>query len=665
MSGVISSRRSLAMCEHLIVPLSALSLLIAITGTTRAQCALSPINDVPLDAELGEPLLYGGYGGPLGIFNLYWDDNWDADPANFRKADIEAALGAVLATPYFDRLCQYGVNGFFFEGGTESSSSCGRDPGPATTVPGIFSFMSCEEYTPFTNVPIAVGAPNPLTCVSCGLAPVDCFNVLDPLGAAACLATPNPTGSRVYVLFLPKGTVINDFGSVSCTDYEALHFQIPSRALFNIIPPFITPLTQGRPINIAIIPTQCATDLAELMHLVTHEIVEAATDPLPLAHWIDNSTAGGFDLGDIGTLLKEGEISDICGTTTRFTTPEGLPIAVADYWSNFDNACVSVDVLPPITTAALAPPSVWANTNVTVTLTASDRPVATGSGVAEVVFSATGAEPIAETHVAGASAALALAAEGVTVVTFFASDNAGNVESPRTAVVRIDRTAPSIVASAAPPANLAGWNHTDVIISFACNDALSGIAACSGPVVLTAEGTDQGASGSSSDRAGNASSTSLTGIAIDKTPPVIAYAGNAGSYSIDLMIDITCSTSDNLSGVVDDTCEDVHLPAWSLALGEHTLSAEAIDAADNLGTGATSFDVFVTEESLCNLSRAFSGNPGVANGLCDKLAAMASATTANAREGQRTAYLNQLAAQTGRALTADEAEVLRSLVLTL
>ncbi len=572
---------------------SALALLAVMAGTARAQCPYTPTNDVTTDVESGVPLLYSAYGGNLGLFNIYWDDDWDANPANFRKADIENAMRSVLATTYFDRLCQYGVNGFHFEGGTDSADICGNDPGPTTTTPDAFAFMSCEEYTPFDNVPKAIGSPNPLTCGLCGGLPIDCFTLLDPIGTATCLATPNPTGSRIYVLFLPKGTVVDDFGKRSCDDYGAFHFQIPSRALFVPALPPVIPGTQGRPINLVMIPTECSADLAGLMANVTHEIVEAATDPLPLAHWIDGSTAtvgGVFDLGHIGSLFTEGEIADIChGARAEFTATDGTSLSVDAYWSNHDNACVSLDVTPPTTIATRIPAPAsggWAATDVSVTLQATDEP--TGSGVAEVAYFATGVQPIAETHVPGAVASIAISTEGITRLGFFATDIAGNVEAHRSTTVQIDKTPPVIVASAAPAANGAGWNKSDVTISFACSDALSGVASCSAPVVLTSEGTGQGATGSVVDRAGNSQTTTLTGIAIDSMVPKITCASpDTAWHATD--VSIACTANDSGSGLANSSDANFTL-STSVGAGTetsttHTGTRTVCDVAGNCAVG--------------------------------------------------------------------------------
>src|SRR6185503_9453020 len=93
----------------------------------EAACPFVPTNDVPLDMEGGLPLAYPG---KLNLFNIYWAGDWDANPANFRRADIEKAMNTVLGTPYFDRMCQYGVPGFQFEGGVQAAGICGSEPGP-------------------------------------------------------------------------------------------------------------------------------------------------------------------------------------------------------------------------------------------------------------------------------------------------------------------------------------------------------------------------------------------------------------------------------------------------------------------------------------------------------------------------------------------------------
>ncbi|HEU4942652.1 MAG TPA: hypothetical protein VFT18_05255, partial [Gaiellaceae bacterium] len=82
----------------------------------------------------------------------------------------------------------------------------------------------------------------------------------------------------------------------------------------------------------------------------------------------------------------------------------------------------------------------WNNSDVTVTLTAQDD--AAGSGVKSITYSATGGQPIPSTTVNGSTAGVVISGEGVTTLSFFATDNAGNTSDTGTYTVRLDKTAP-------------------------------------------------------------------------------------------------------------------------------------------------------------------------------------------------------------------------------
>ena len=105
-------------------------------------------------------------------------------------------------------------------------------------------------------------------------------------------------------------------------------------------------------------------------------------------------------------------------------------------------------------------------------------------------------------------------------VTGTCQDVAGN-SAEFTTEINIDKTPPTISASASPPPNGNGWNNTDVTVSFAGSDGLSGVDTVTDPVTVTAEGAGLVVTGIATDQAGNSASTSLT-INIDKTAPLIA-----------------------------------------------------------------------------------------------------------------------------------------------
>jgi len=85
---------------------------------------------------------------------------------------------------------------------------------------------------------------------------------------------------------------------------------------------------------------------------------------------------------------------------------------------------------------------------VTVTFTAADGG-AGATGVDSVTYSATGAQSVSSTTTTGSTASVTIGAEGVTTVSRFATDRAGNAESPKTIALKLDKTAPSIACAPA------------------------------------------------------------------------------------------------------------------------------------------------------------------------------------------------------------------------
>jgi endonuclease/exonuclease/phosphatase family metal-dependent hydrolase len=221
-------------------------------------------------------------------------------------------------------------------------------------------------------------------------------------------------------------------------------------------------------------------------------------------------------------------------------------------------------------------------------------------------------------------------------------------------VVLLTLATPTIAATRSPAANANGWNAGDVTVSFTCADPLHALVTCPAPITVAAEGANQSVTGSSATKGGTTVSATLGGISIDKTNPLVTYTGNAGTYGVDETIHIVCSATDALSGVATTTCADVDGPAWSFGLGGHTVSAAATDRAGNNGAASATFTVTVTADSLCRLTAQFVTQTGIATALCDKL-----------RDGEISAYRKQLEAQSGKTLTAAQAELLSRLAGSL
>ena len=187
----------------------------------------------------------------------------------------------------------------------------------------------------------------------------------------------------------------------------------------------------------------------------------------------------------------------------------------------------TTDTTPPTIVVSVSPlPNAagWNNTGVTVTFTCFDS----GSGVSTC--------PPAVV-VTGEGANQSFCGQAI--------DAAGNPSLQACVTVNIDKTPPTITASASPAPNAAGWNTSGVTVTFACADSLSGVAICPPPQSVTTAGANQIVKGTATDVAGNTASAQVT-LNISKTPPqiipVVSPLPNAAGWNnTNVTVSFTCT----------------------------------------------------------------------------------------------------------------------------
>src|SRR5262249_44635476 len=146
-------------------------------------------------------------------------------------------------------------------------------------------------------------------------------------------------------------------------------------------------------------------------------ILDGSGNPIPSL-----SPAADFLVGI--DLRSAGAAVESFGTDRTRSPSNGNPIAI-------NAPTVTSDLIPPVTTASVSPAhntNGSNSTNCIVMLNSTDNEPGS-SGVKQVTYSTTGAQTIGNTIVSGGSAAFAVCAEGITTITFYGTDNAGNTES--------------------------------------------------------------------------------------------------------------------------------------------------------------------------------------------------------------------------------------------
>lgn len=326
---------------------------------------------------------------------------------------------------------------------------------------------------------------------------------------------------------------------------------------------------------------------------------------------------------------------------------------------------VDSDTTPPVTTDDA--PGDWVNGDVTVHLTATDD-----RGVAHTYYRVNGGDYMEGTSVA-------LTQDGKYAIEYYSVDKGGNVETVKTATVKIDKTAPVTTATAAPalPDGSSDWYIHPVTVSLSALDEGSGTANSEyslddgatwqlygNPVILSADGLYR-FQYRSTDRAGNKESPKELNVKLDQTAPVITLnAPIAASYldsdnmKLDFAVTDAASGVDTVRTIVEldgqpaKVMNGMDLPLYTLPLGTHTISFTAYDQAGNSATTSMTFQTTASVSSLQALIERFRednriDNAGIANSLQEKL-----------NQSSLNSFIDELNAQSGKHISSDAAAIL-------
>ncbi|HSB68326.1 MAG TPA: hypothetical protein VLT62_03185 [Candidatus Methylomirabilis sp.] len=241
--------------------------------------------------------------------------------------------------------------------------------------------------------------------------------------------------------------------------------------------------------------------------------------------WVNfDPPGGGVVIDTCGDFGGTAWGENVGWVTFQATSP--VPFKVRTAW-------IPPDVIPPATSASGAGAG-WSQTDVTLTLIATDN--ACGAGVKEL-HTLLDSNP--EVITPGPTASTTITTEGSHTFRYFAVDQAANPEPAHVLPIRIDKT-PPLPNMTSPVSGAIYVINQAVPASFAATDALSGVAALTGTVpngapITTATPGTQTFTVSATDQAGNSATTTRAYTVVypgNITPtspnPGLAWGENVG-----------------------------------------------------------------------------------------------------------------------------------------
>jgi hypothetical protein len=385
-----------------------------------------------------------------------------------------------------------------------------------------------------SNAGVATVSPSSITFTSCAATPT-------------LTVTPVAVGSANVTLSQASNTTAGSFSLA------------PAAFTVNVaLPPAPpnTPPTLNLPDPITVEATSGAGTAVTFS--ATAADFEDDPDPTPLC-----SPASGSVFA-IGTTTLNCSVTDSNGATTDGS----FTVTVQD----------TIEPTVEISTAATEAGSGWYNVassgtgGIPVDVSASDA-----VGVTTLTCS-DGPDPIGGLTTTGGSFTLP---DGEHAISCAAQDAAGNIGDDAE-TFKVDQTGPTISPDVQPAPNAAGWNNSAVTVSYACDDATSGVASCPGADTIAADGTHT-LDREVADTAGNSAWTRVI-VNFDGTDPTIVGSRNPGANE---------DGWNNEVVTVHFACGDTGGSGIASCTDDVTVSTEGADqsaegtAVDNAGNSST------------------------------------------------------------------------------
>lgn len=373
--------------------------------------------------------------------------------------------------------------------------------------------------------------------------------------------------------------------------------------------------------------------------------------PATFACNLDNAGWSACTASPVFSSLSDGAHALLARSSDQATNTDATPASYS--WT--------VDTTPPAVSVPDLTASSDSGSSDTDNVTKDNTPTFTGTAEAgaSVVLKIDGAAAGATTADAAGTWTITTGAlpDGSHDVTASAADAAGNTATSTKLPILIDTAAPTYAELSRTPYSGGTWNNTAVDVTWSCSDgAGSGVVDLTVTGTVSTEGSNQTATATCVDIAGNESTASRDGINIDETAPVVTFVpgsevGTAGLHGW-WRSDVTVSFlgTDNLSGFAPDGELSTTLTATTqgqgaaLTVNSPTFTDEAGNSAQAVSSPAYAIDWDAPSVSFDGLT----GTVGNNGWFVSAVTAHFTATDSGSGFGSGT-YLQEMTSSSGGA----------------
>jgi hypothetical protein len=250
------------------------------------------------------------------------------------------------------------------------------------------------------------------------------------------------------------------------------------------------------------------------------------------------------------TLTSAGaaDTATVAGSPYTITASDAVGIGLSNYTISYVPGALTVGKATPTVTLSADNNPVVFGQNVTFTATVTPPAAGTPTGTINFFDAATLLGNASLTAGVATLSSASLAVGKHTITASYTGDSNFDSGDPGTATEEVDDITPVITLNEDPPPNQAGWNNTNVAITWTVTDPGAILPSTRTGCDTTTLSTSTSLTCSATSAGGTITTSKSVTVQIDKVAPTVTITGGPPQYTKETVVQITGKVSDEAGG---------------------------------------------------------------------------------------------------------------------